>query len=150
MNTAIHRDSDRLLAHAERIKEGLQRLGQDCSVWARKREEKDLADLMENLKGAETDVCFLLTDCASPGRRRGEETPKTVFHDLREIFSCLDTLFDGLKKARLQLGEAYIHNAVLDDLEIDYSRFNKLLGKVQGNLSTQPRPSVAPPEGALL
>jgi hypothetical protein len=150
MNTAIHRDSDRLLAHAERIKEGLQRLGQDCSVWARKREEKDLVDLMENLKGAETDVCFLLTDCASPGRRCGEETPKTVFHDLREIFSCLDTLFDGLKKARLQLGEAYIHNAVLDDLEIDYSRFSKLLGKVQGNLRTQQRPSVAPPEGALL
>jgi hypothetical protein len=150
MNAVIHRDSDRLLAHAERIKESLQRLGQDCSVWARRREEKDLLDLMENLKGVETDVCLLLTDCASLGRPCEEETPKAVFHDLREIFACLDTLFDGLKKARLQLGKAYIHNAVLDDLEIDYNRFSKLIGKVQRDLKVQPSQSAAPLEGALL
>jgi hypothetical protein len=34
MNGIIHRDSDTLTAHAERIKQGLQRLEQDCSVWA--------------------------------------------------------------------------------------------------------------------
>jgi hypothetical protein len=45
MNGSIPRDSDRLTAHAEKIKHGLRRLEQDCSVWARKREEKDLMDL---------------------------------------------------------------------------------------------------------
>jgi hypothetical protein len=49
MNAIIHRDSYRLIAHAERIKQGLQRLEQDCSVWARKREEKDLVDLSYGL-----------------------------------------------------------------------------------------------------
>jgi hypothetical protein len=92
MNAVINRNSESLLVHAERIREGLQRLGKDCSVWSRKREEK----------------------------------------------------------ARLQLGETYIHNAVLDHLEIDCSRFSKLIGKVQGNLRVQQRPSVPPPQGALL
>jgi hypothetical protein len=137
MNAVIHRDSDRLLAHAERIKEGLQRLEQDCSAWARKREEKDLVEIMEDLKGVETDVCLLLTDCTSAGRPCPEEAPKAVFHDLHEIFACLDTLFDGLKKARLQLGSAYIHDALLDHLEIDYGRFSKLIGKLQRDLDAQ-------------
>jgi hypothetical protein len=137
MNAFIHRDSDRLLAHAERIREGLQRLEKDCSVWARKREEKDLVELMEDLKGVETDVCLLLTDCTSACRPCREEAPKAVFHDLHEIFACLDTLFDGLKQARLQLGSAYIHDAVLDDLEIDYGRFSKLIGKLQRDLDEQ-------------
>ena len=44
MNALIHRDSDGLTAPAERIKQGLQRLEQDCSVWAGKRQEKDLVE----------------------------------------------------------------------------------------------------------
>jgi hypothetical protein len=137
MNAVIHRDSDRLLAHAERIKEGLQRLEQDCSAWARQREEEDLMELMEDLKGVETDMCLLLTVCTSAGRPCPEEAPRAVFHDLHEIFACLDTLFDGLKKARLQLGMAFIPDAVLDHLEIDYGRFDKLIGKLQRDLDAQ-------------
>jgi hypothetical protein len=49
MNGSIHRDSDRLTARVERIKQGLLGLEQDCSVWARKREEKDLVDLSYRL-----------------------------------------------------------------------------------------------------
>jgi hypothetical protein len=147
MNAATHRDSDRLVAHAERIKEGLQRLEQDCSVWAIKREEKDLLDLMENLKGVEMDVCLLLMDCASAGRPCGEEAPKAIFHDLHEIFACLAALFDGLKQARLQLGNAYIHDAILDHLEIDYGRFSKLIGKVQRHLNAQQSQPAVPLEG---
>jgi hypothetical protein len=137
MNAVISRDSDRLLAHTERIKEGLQRLEQDCSAWARKREEKDLVELIEDLKGVETDVCLLLTDCTSADRPCPEEAPRVVFHDLHEIFACLDTLFDGVKKARLQLGTAFIPDALLDHLEIDFGRFDKLIGKLQKDLDGQ-------------
>jgi hypothetical protein len=147
MNAIIHRDSDRLIAHAERIKQGLQTLEQDCSVWARMREEKDLLDLMGDLKGVEMDVSLMLTDCISAGCQCGEEAPKVVFHDLREIFACLDTLFNGLKKARLQLDEAYIHSAMLDHLEIDYGRFRKLIGKVQRHLNAQQDQRAVPSEG---
>jgi hypothetical protein len=147
MNGVILRDSDRLTAHAERIKQGLDRLEQDCSTWARKREEKDLVDLMEDLKGVEMDVSLMLTDCISAGCECGEEAPKVVFHDLREIFACLDTLFNGLKKARLQLDRAYIHSAILDHLEIDYGRFRKLIAKVQRHLNAQQSQAAVPLEG---
>jgi hypothetical protein len=148
MNAIINRDSDRLTAHAERIKQGLERLEQDCSAWARKREEKDLVDLMEDLKGVEMDVSLMLTDCISAGCQCGEEAPKVVFHDLREIFGCLDTLFNGLKKARLQLDNAYIHSAILDHLEIDYGRFTKIIGKVQRHLNAEQTQPGVPLEGA--
>jgi hypothetical protein len=148
MNAIIHRDSDRLTAHAERIKQGLEKLELDCTLWARKREEKDLVDLMEDLKGVEMDVSLMLTDCISAGCQCGEEAPKVVFHDLREIFACLDTLFSGLKKARLQLDKAYIHSGILDHLEIDYGRFSKLIGKVQRHLTAQQRQTTVPLKGA--
>jgi hypothetical protein len=148
MNGVIHRDSDRLTVHAERIKQGLERLEQDCSAWARKREEKDLGDLMEDLQRIEMDVSLMLTDCISAGCQCGEEAPKVVFHDFREVFGCLDTLFNGLKKARLQLDRAYIHSAILDHLEIDYGRFRKLIGKVQRHLNAQKSQTPVPLEGS--
>ena len=146
MNAIIRRDSDKLTAHAERIRHGLERLEQDCSAWARKREEKDLVDLMENLKGVEMDVSLMLTDCVSVGCQCGEEAPKVVFHDLQEIFGCLETLFNGLKKARMQLDKAYIHSAILDHLEIDYGRFKKLTGQIQGHLNAQQGETAVPME----
>ena len=145
MNTIIKRDSDRLAAHAERVKQGLERLEQDCSAWARKREQEDLVDLMEDLKGVEVDVSLMLTDCISTGCQFGDEAPKVVFHDLPEIFGCLDTLFNDLKKARLQLDKAYIHSKILDHLEIDYGRFRKLIGTVQRHLSAQQSQRAFPP-----
>ena len=146
MNAMIHRDFDRLTAKAERIEQDLQRLEKDRSTWARKREEKDLADLVEDLKGVEGDLGLMLTDCICANSRCGEETPKVVFHDLHEIFACLDTLFNGLKKARLQLDKTYIPCAILDHLEIDYSRFAKRIVKVQRHLNTQQRRTGAPLE----
>lgn len=137
MNAIIRTDSDRLTARAERIKQDLQRLEKDCSEWARKREEKDLVNLMEDLKGVERDVGLMLTDCVCASGQRAEEAPKAVFRDLHEIFSCLDALFSGLKKARRQLDKAYIRCALLDRLEINYSRLAKLIAKVQRHLSEQ-------------
>jgi hypothetical protein len=147
MNGIIHRDSDRLTERAERIKQGLERLEQDCSAWSRKREEEDLVDLMGDLQGVEMDVSLMLTDCISAGCQCGEEAPKVLFHDFREIFGCLDTLFNGLKKARLQLDKAYIHSTILDHLEIDYGRFRKLIGQVQRHLSAQQKQTAVPSEG---
>jgi hypothetical protein len=146
MNGVIQRDSDRLTGHAERIKQGLERLERDCSAWARKREESDLVDLLEDLKGVEMDVSLMLTDCISAGCQCGGEAPKVVFHDLREIFACLDTLFNGLKNARVQLDRAYIHSGILDHLEIDYGRFRKLTGKVKRHLDAQQSQGAVPLE----
>ena len=137
MNTVIHTDVDRLTAHAEGIKQALLRLEQDCSVCARKREEKDLVDLMEDLKGVERDISLLWTDCICEGCPCEEDTPNGLSHDLHEIFACLDTLFNRLKKARMQSRQTYIHHAILDHLEIDYGRFSKLIANVQRHLNAQ-------------
>jgi hypothetical protein len=146
MNALIHRDSDGLTAHAERIKQGLQRLEQDCSVWARKRQEKDLVDLMEDFKGVQNGVNLMLTDCICARSQHGAEAAKSVFDDLCEILCCLDPLFNVLKKARMQLDEAYIHPAILDRLEIEYGRFRKLIGTLQTHVNGQQSQSNVPLE----
>jgi hypothetical protein len=137
MKTIRHRDTNRLRIDTERIKQGLEKLKQDGAVWAIKQNEKDLADLMENLRGIEMDVSLMLTDCVYAGCQCGEKAPKVVFHDFREIFCCLDALFDGLKKARRQLAKHYIHPGIPVHLEIDYERFIKLVGQVQRRLNGQ-------------
>jgi hypothetical protein len=147
MGSMIHRDTQRIAGDAERITHGLECLARDRLVWARKREEKDLMDLIEGLKGLEIDVSLMLTDCISAGCQVGEEAPKVVFHDFRELFSCLDALFNGLKRARLELDRAYIHPAVLEHLEVDLVRFRKLIGEVQRHLNEGEHQTAVAPEG---
>jgi hypothetical protein len=147
MKNILRRDSNKLRVDGEKIKHGLDRLKQDCAEWARRQEENDLAELLEKLKGVEMDVSLMLTDCISTGCRCGEGAPNPVFHDFREIFRCLDTLFNGLKKARRQLAKDYIQPGVPYRLEIDYERFIKLVGRVQRNLNTQPGQTIIPLDG---
>jgi hypothetical protein len=144
MKNILRRDSHKLRMDGEKIRQGLEKLKRDCSEWARKQEEKDLAELLEKLKGVEMDVSLMLTDCISAGCRFGEGAPRVVFHDFREIFRCLDTLFNGLKKARRQLAKDYIHPGTPHRLEIDYERFIKLVGRVQRNLNAEQGQTVIP------
>jgi hypothetical protein len=147
MSTMIHRDSQRLEGDTERITQGLECLARDLSVWARKREEKDLMDLIDGLKALEIDVSLMLTDCISAGCQVGEEAPKAVFHDFHEIFGCLDALFNGLKKARLQLDRAYIRPAILENLEVDFRRFRKLIEDIHRHLDEQENQTALVREG---
>ena len=147
MNPIIIRDSDRLKAHAERIQQGVKTLEQDCSAWDRKREEQDLVDLMEDLKGVQTGVNLMLTDCICARSQCGEEATKVVFNDLCETLSCLDILFNVLKQARMQLDRAYIHSSILDRLELNYGRFRKHIENVQTHVNGQQSQTTVPPQG---
>ena len=131
MNAVLHSDAQRLERDVEKVKEGVECLTKDCSAWARRLEEADLVGLMEDLKGVEVDVSLMMTDCISAGGHHREGAPKVIFHDFREIFGCLDTLFHDLKEARLQLNKTYIHPAILDHLKMDYGRFRKHIGEIQ-------------------
>jgi hypothetical protein len=148
MNPIIIRDSDNLKMQAERIKENLTTLEQDCSAWDRKREQKDLRNLMEDLKKTYAGVNLMLTDCLRARSQCGEEAARLVFDDLCEILCCLDPLFSVLKKARMQLEEDYIHPAILARFEIDYSRFRKLIGNVQMRVNRQQPRNNVPSEDA--
>ena len=130
MNAVINEDTRKLEADAQTIEQDLNCLTRDCSAWARKRAEQDLTGLMEDLKGVEADVSLMLTDCISTVFHHGKETPKEVSQDFHDIFGCVDTLFNDLKEARLQLGQAYIHADTLNHLEVNCRRFEKLIQKV--------------------
>lgn len=139
MNDLILTDAQRLEGDAETIKQGLECLTRDCSAWARKREEKDLVDLVEDLKGAQMDVSLMLTDSVELGYHCEEKVPKVVFHDLHDLFSCLDSLFNDLKKARGQLREGYIPPFILEHLEVKSRRFRKVIGQVRRHLKERGR-----------
>ena len=107
---------------------------------------KDLKDLLEDLERIEIDVSLILTDCISAGSQLGENSTRVIFHDFREIFGRLDTIFNGLKKARLQLNKTYIHPATLAQLEVDCGRFRKLIREVQKDLNEKQDQSAIPLE----
>jgi len=133
MDAIIDRDVRNLEADAQTIEQRLNCLTRDCSTWARKRAEQDLAGLAEDLKRVEIDVSLTLTDCIARNFRREDDGLQGVFDDFQEIFGCVDTLFNHLKEARLQLADDYVHASTLDHLEVDVKRFEKLLERVEGH-----------------
>jgi hypothetical protein len=136
MNPILHSDIRRLTVDAKRIKQGLDKLERDCAGWARKLGGKEVTATLGDLEEIEIDVSLMLTDYITTGCTLGEDAPKVVFHDFRRIFGCLDTLFNGLKKARQELAKAYgQEGAVVDHFQIDYGRFRNLLGQIQRHLN---------------
>jgi hypothetical protein len=134
MDSILERDVRKLLDDTETIKQDLERLEQDYSAWARKREENDLANLMEDLKSAEIDVSTMTTDCVSASLQSGRNVPTVVFYDLHQSFVWLDALFNDLKKARSELQDAHIQHDLIDHFEIDCGRFTKTAEQIRRDL----------------
>ncbi len=136
MNPILHSDMQRLAVDAKRIKQGLDKLEHDCSIWERSPGGKEVTQTMEDLKEIEVDVSLMLSDYIAAGCTLGEDAPKVVFHDFRRIFGCLDSLFNGLKRARHELAKAYgQEGAAVVRFQIDHERFRNLLGQIQGHLN---------------
>jgi hypothetical protein len=134
MNSILERDVQKVLHDTKTIKEHLERLEKDYSDWARKREERDLGSLMEDLKTAEIDVSTMTTDCVSANSQRGRNVPTVVFHDLHQVFVWLDALFNDLKKARSELQDTCIEHELIDHLEINCGRFTKIAEQIRRDL----------------
>ena len=134
MESILERDAQKLLDDTKKIKEDLERLEKDYSAWARKREEHDLGNLMEDLKAAEIDVSTMTTDCVSANSQSGRTVPRAVFHDLHQIFVWLDAIFNDLKKARSELLDTCIEHDLIDHLEINCGRFKKIAEQIRKDL----------------
>jgi septal ring factor EnvC (AmiA/AmiB activator) len=134
MDSILERDVQKVLHDTKTIKEDLERLEKDYSAWARKREEHDLGNLMEDLQEAEIDVSTMTTDCVSASSQRGRDVPTVVFQDLHQIFVRLDALFSDLKKARSELQDTYIEQDLIDHFEIDCGRFTKTAEQIRRDL----------------
>jgi hypothetical protein len=131
MNLAILQDIDKLLAHSRDCKRDLEVLEKDRAVYARKREEEDLAQLIKRLERLEIDASTMMSDFVSVGRR---EEGKRISKGLHDTFACLNNLFQGLKKAKENLNHAYIHPEEIAQLKIDWGRFMKAIGQIQTHL----------------
>ena len=131
MDLTIMRDVRKLMAGTKDVRQALEVLEGDHAIWARRREEKDLAELIDRVKELETDVSMIMSHFVSVSRR---DEGRGITEGLHDAFSCLNTLFQDLKKARRDLNEAYIHPEEIKQLEIDRCRFMKAIGQIQKRL----------------
>jgi hypothetical protein len=134
MNLVIQRDIEKLFADTENVKQTLIMFEKDHSVWARKREEKDLARLIERAKQLECDVCLMMSDCLSFGRYDGG---KGVIEGMHHAYACLNSLFQDIKKVKGDLNGSYVHPDEIKQMEIDWCRFNKAVGQIQEHLEDE-------------
>lgn len=134
MDLIIERDIEKLIADTANVKQTLIMLERDQSVWARNREEKDLAKLIERVRQLEVDVSLMMSDCLS---LTGYEEEEGVIDGIHHAFACLDSLFQDIKKVRLDLNVVYIRPDEIKQLEIDWGRFKKIVGQIQKHLEDE-------------
>jgi len=131
MDLMIRRDIRQMLCDAQKVKRGLETLEQDHEVWARQRQQYDLAQLIKLVNRLESDVSIMQSDCISIGLSYQQVGVWQVLKSLHRAFAVLNILFTDLKKMKAELGIAYIHSSDLKQLEIDWGRFRKTIGQIQ-------------------
>jgi hypothetical protein len=131
MDLILKQDIGKLMADTADTKLALERLEKDHALWARKREEKDLAEFIKNVQELEFDVSVLMGDCFFLSHKEKNMRTMEGFH---QAYVYMNALFQDLKKARNDLNEAYICPEELRDLEIDWGRLRKSIGKIQKHL----------------
>ena len=131
MDFDLNQDIRKLMADTEKFKQTLENLEQDQAVWARKREEKDLKEIIECVNRLESDVGTMMSDCTC---LTNQDKSKVVEVDLHHAFKGVNALFEDLKEVSAGLASSYIHRGELDQLEIDWGRFSKTVGQIQKHL----------------
>jgi len=131
MDFDLNQDIRKLMADTAKFKRTLEKLEQDQAVWARNREEKDLQKIIKCVKRLESDVSTMMSDCAC---LTNQEESKVVEIDLHHAFRGVNALFEDLKEVSAELAGSYIHRGELDQLEIDWGRFRKIVGQIQKHL----------------
>jgi hypothetical protein len=131
MDLMIRRDIRQMLCDAQKVKRGLETLEQDHEVWARQRQQYDLAQLIKLVNRLESDVSIMQSDCISIGLSYQQVGVWQVLKSLHRAFAVLNILFTDLKKMKTELSIAYIHSSNLKQLEIDWDRFRKTIGQTQ-------------------
>jgi len=137
MDLVIKENIEQLIHDAQEVKGGLKRLKRDHTAQARGRQQYDLKQLMEHVKGLEFDVSILrmmLSDrmSVSLGYQKNESWHAADI--LKRAFAVLDVLFNDLKQVRMELNNSYIHPDELKQLEIDWDRFRKRIWQIQKSL----------------
>ena len=124
-----------LVQDVQGVQARLDLLERDRKSWARKREENDLAEMIEYLKQMESDVSILQADCVISMTQAFEGgNVFRVSYVLQVIFGGINILFDDVKTMKTELKDSYIQPADLAQLKIDWERFRKTIGPIEKSL----------------
>ena len=131
MVLVLERDMEKLFGDTKKVKQGLEVLERDHVAWTRDREREDLMDILEGVKGLESDVSILMGDCVSLGQVKQNNGIKG---DVQQAFKGLNLLFEDLKTVRKEIDQSYASQGKLEQLEIDWARFRKTVEQIQEDL----------------
>lgn len=134
MDLMLSRDIRQILLETEKAKDGLERLKRDHAVWDREGAEEDLVRLTGQATRLEVDLSLILSHCMPMSQCSGGDSNEEASQDLRQDFVALNALFTILKKARVEISQAYIHPDTLKQLGIIWDRFTKKIEKTQEHL----------------
>ena len=131
MELVLKMNTEKLFSDTQKVKHCLEVLEKDHAAWARSREAKDLAGILEGIKNLEFDVSFLISNCVSMNQMNPNNR---IEGDLHQAFKGLNTLFEDLKIVRKKFNQSYTTQEELEHLEIDWARFKKTVEQIQEDL----------------
>lgn len=135
MYPEMQRDIRTFIADTDKVKQGLSKLKQDCALWNRDSERKDMTDLLEFLKQLETDVAIMEADWIGfISRSDKKRTAAQTVDTLQKAFVNLNVLFTDLKHLKSELSDAFILSANIEKFEVDWCRFGKTVDNILKNL----------------
>jgi hypothetical protein len=137
MDAILQMDFHQLMSDTEKIRGGLEKLGEDYASWARNQEESDLAEIFEYIKTTETDLSITLSDSVAAHDASANDEARLALVDLHEAYAYLNALFNDFKKAAAGFNYAYIHPHELERLEVDWRRLEKTVGRARKDLEEE-------------
>jgi len=132
MYFVLQEDILKILSHTDETRRGLETLKRDRDRWDRRREKKDLTSFCRYLNRLESDVVGLLSDWTLQDCEDSRQKPVfPVFESLHDTFVKLNFLFKDLKQARTELNRAFIRTGSIEQLEVDWDRFCKVIEQLR-------------------
>jgi hypothetical protein len=113
------------MRNVENVQNDLKILEHHHAPWAREIQQNDLQQLIEHMKQLEFNLSTVFLDCVSLGRQYWKDQNLPTIKSLHRSFDIMNSVFDKLKKIRIDLSEAYIKSSDLRKLVIDWGRFKK-------------------------
>ena len=131
MKRILKKDIDKLMNDTKKVKQEIEVLEQDHAICATDQEDKDLMDILDDVKGLEVDVSVMMGDCFFLSQ---EKKNIGVKGDLHQAYKNLTILFKDLKKMREEITTSYVVKRELEQLEIDLMRFRKTVMQIKEDL----------------
>jgi hypothetical protein len=139
MNLEIRQVMRQLALDLQKVRQALNILAQDDAARIRLSWQINMKDLIKHVTWLKLDVglaILMWTDSVSDGQQYREDRGWAALDSLHWSYAVLITFLNDLKKAKKNLNETYIYPYEIEELIIDWRRFQKTIGPIQEFLST--------------